>query len=294
MNIKWEEGAPVPVGHYNHTAVWLNGLVYVGGGIETGGGASYIINRYDPVNDSWSSSINSPYSHFAMTTLNGKLITAGGEDKNGQITNQILTMSADCLKTYAKMIKVRSHATAAGYQGMLIIAGGWDEKYKRLSSTELFDSNNGQWYKCTDIPQPYYWLQSVIVGNILYLLSGFNKDGYSSPAVFTASLDTLSAHQLKWNTHQDTPWRLSAPVNLNGLKLLVVGGGKSTYTSKIYKFNKVTNNWEAIGHLPSPRSRAAVVSTANNRIIAIGGWDDKRVVTNTVWIGSFEPHYLLN
>ena len=294
MNIKWEEGAAAPVGCYRHTAVWLNGLVYVGGGIETGWNASYIINCYDPVNNSWHSSINTPYCFFTMTTLNNKLVTAGGQSKsNKKRTNQILTMNAGQVKNYTKMITARSWATAAGHQGMLIITGGEDDMDKILSSTELYDTNNGQWYKCDDLPQPHYVLQSVIVDNILYLLGGMNKDG-DSPAVFTAPLDTLSRHQLKWSTNQDTPWCRSAPVSVNGTHLLIVGGSKRignevTSTSDIYKLNKITHNWEAIGHIPSARSITAAVSTADNRVIVIGGVNDKGERTNTVWIGSCEP-----
>ena len=289
VNIKWEEVAPAPVGRSNHTAVWLNGLVYVGGGIESGYKSSYMINYYDPVNNSWSSSINTSYCDFGMTILNNNLVTAGGEDKSYKITNQILTMDADQLNSYTKMITARSCATAAGHQGMLIITGGWDDSNKKLSSTELFDSNNGQCYKCSNLPQPHMWLKSVIVDNILYLLGGVSKDGKYSPAVFTASLDTLSTHQLKWNTHQDTPWCDCAPVSVNGTHLLMVGGYKSLgYTSNIHMLNKVSHNWEAIGHIPSARSRSAAVSTADNRVIVIGGVNDKGKDTSTVWIGSRE------
>ena len=289
VNIKWEEGAPAPVGCYAHTAVWLNGLVYVGGGYQPGLTASYIINCYDPVNNSWSSSINTPYALFAMTILNNKLVTAGGEGRSGK-TNEVLTTDAGQLKDYTKMITARSWATAAGHQEMLIITGGKDDNFKRLSSTELFDSNNGQWYKCSDLPQPHYYLQSVIVDNILYLLSGADKSGMYSTALFTAPLDTVSTHQLKWNTHQDTPWGRSAPVSVNGTHLLIVGGYKVTeVTSDIHKLNKVNHNWEAIGHIPSARSRPAAVNTVDNRVIVIGGKNDKREITNTVWIGSCEP-----
>ena len=86
MNIKWEEGAPAPVRCAGHTAVWLNGLVYVGGGWKTEVMPSYIINCYDPVNNSWSS-INTPYCFCAMTTLNNKLLIAGGKDKSYERTN---------------------------------------------------------------------------------------------------------------------------------------------------------------------------------------------------------------
>ena len=194
----------------------------MGGGLDSEYKASYIINCYDPVNNSWSSSINSPYSYFAMTILNNKLVTAGGKDRIGKITNQILTMDADQLKNYTKMITARSSATAAGHQGMLIITGGKDDKGKTLSATELFDSKNGRWYECSDIPQPYSSLKLVIVDSNLYLLGGINKDGYYSPAVFTAPLDTLSTHQLKWNTHQDTPWDQSAPVSVNDTHLMLL------------------------------------------------------------------------
>ena len=288
MDIKWEEGVPAPVGLSDHTAVWLNGLVYVGGGNETRG-ASYIINCYDPVNNSWSSSINTPCCFFTMTTLNNELVTAGGKDRSRKRTNHILIMDAGQLKNYTKMITARSDATAAGHQGMLIITGGYDDKGKKLSSTELFDSNNGQWYKCSDIPQPRSGLKSVIVDNILYLLGGTNKDGYYSPAVFTAPLDNLSTHQLKWNTHQDTPWYDSAPVSVNGTYLLIVGGYTGTVTSDIHKLNKICHSWEAIGHIPSARYSSAAVSIADNRIIVIGGQNDKHKATNTVWVGSCEP-----
>ena len=282
------------MGRYEHTAVWLNGLVYVGGGYETGGWASYIINCYDPVNNSWSSPINTPYSWFAMTTLNNKLLIAGGLDESYKGTNQILTMDAGQLKNYTKMITARSHATATGHQGMLIITGGSDDKDKTLSSTELFDSSNGRWYVTNDLPQPRYDLQSVIVDNILYLLGGRNKDNKVSPTVFTAPLDTLSTHQLKWNTLQDTPWCRSAPVSVYGTHLLIVGGSKKigdkfACTSDVYKLNKVSHSWEAIGHIPSARDASAAVSTADNRVIVIGGENDKGKYTNTVWIGSCDP-----
>ena len=284
------------MGCINHTAVWLNGLVYVGGGFETGPKESYIINCYDPLNSSWGSPINTPYSSFAMATLNDNLLIAGGKGKSYKKTNQILTLDAGRLKNYTKMVIARSLATAAGHQGMLIITGGRDDRGGILFSTELFDSSNGQWYMSNDLPQPHCDLKAVMVDNILYLLGGSNKDG-DSPAVFTAPLDTLSRHQLKWNTLQDTPWCVSAPVCVYGTHLLIVGGGKMTVglkyirTSDVFKLNKVSHSWEAIGHIPIARGRSAAVSTADNRVIVVGGHNVKGWYTNTVWIGSCDRDF---
>ena len=294
MNVKWEKGAPAPLDHLGHTSVELNGLVYVGGGYETGGRNSYMIDSYNPLSNSWGPPIYTPYCQFAMTTLNNNLIMAGGLDKNYKRTNQILIMnlSNNHFKNYTKMSISRSSTTASGHQGMLIITGGLDEKSKTLSSTELYDSNNGQWYDCSDLPQPHSHLSSVVLGNTLYLLGGNNIKGHGSLTVFTSPLDALSNHQLKWNTHQDVPCCHSAPVSVHGTHLLIVGGykrieNKNIFTSEVYKLSTATQSWQAIGHIPSTRSSSAAVSIAN-RIIIIGGWNDKEEITNTLWIGSFE------
>ena len=291
MNIKWEEGAPASVNFCDHTAVWLDGLVYLGGGYEDGVGKSCRINCYDPVNNSWKSPINTFYHCFSITILNNKLLVAGGWDKNHKTTNKILTMNVGQLENYTKMKIPRSYATATGHQGMLIITGGLDHEYIVLSSTELFNSNNNQWYICSDLPQLHYWLASVIVDNNLYLLGGCNKYDEASPTVFTAPLDTLSEKQLKWKTCQDTPCCWPAPVSVLDTHLLIIGGmiDKSKTSSDVYKLSKVNHTWEAIGHIPSPRHSLNSICTAD-KVIALGGVNDKKEFTNTVWVGSFGEH----
>ena len=278
------------MGCFRHTAVRLKELVYVGGGLDTTYNSSFTIDCYDLINNTWKSPINTPYGDFAMTELNNKLLIAGGKEKNYNKTRQVLIMDDGQLKNYTKMITARSKATATGHQGMLIITGGQGDMSNRVSPTELFDSNNGQWYTCNDLPQPHYSVKSVIVDHTLFLLGGFNIDG-PSRSVFTASLDTLSSHQLKWNTHQDAPWYRSTPVNIHSTHLLLVGGRNRRYTttSDVYKLSNFNYSWEAIGHIPSARDGSAAVSTADNRIVVIGGWNDIKGVTDTVWIGSCEP-----
>jgi len=273
----------------SHTAVLCDGKVYIGGGYEVGR-PLYRIDVYTPANNSWSPSINTTYYYFSMTTLNNQLITAGGRDRSDKVTNKIFSLDGDHLKEYTRMITPRWLTTAAGHKGTMIITGGRDDQYRKLSTTELFDSNTGQWYTTSNLPLPHSGLHSVIIDNILYLLGGSKQDGMS-PVVFSAPLDTLSSHQLKWSLQQDTPWCHSVPVSIQGRHLLTVGGVKkigSSYvcTSNIHMFNKV---WEFIGQIPSARSVPAVVSIADNKIVVVGGYDNKVHCTNTVWIGSCEP-----
>ena len=69
-----------------------------------------------------------------MTTLNNRLLIAGGKDKSYKRTDQILIMDLGQLKSYTKisMIIARSFATAVGHHGMLIITGGYDDMDETL------------------------------------------------------------------------------------------------------------------------------------------------------------------
>ena len=299
MNINWQDGAPAPVGGAYHTAVLHGGKVYIGGGSEgkvgsLHGTASHRINVYSLTNNSWSPSpINTSYYYFALTTLNNQLIAAGGKDRSIKVSNKIFLLDGDHLKQYTRMITPRYLATAAGHQGTLIITGGKDDQSRKLATTELFNSTTEQWYTTSDLPLPHHGLHSVILDNTLYLLGGTNKDGIS-PEIFSAPLDTLPSHKLWWSSQQFSPRCRSAPVSIQGRHLLTVGGMKKTgsdyvYTSDIHKFNKVSHSWVVIGEIPSARNGPAAVSVANNKIVAIGGFDDKGHYTNTVWIGSCEP-----
>ena len=58
------------------------------------------INCCDTVNNSWSNLINVPYCFFATTTLNQRLLIAGGKDKSGKKTDQVLTVDANQLTNY--------------------------------------------------------------------------------------------------------------------------------------------------------------------------------------------------
>ena len=273
--------------------------MYIGGGLTARvgsllGAKSYRIDIYSPTKNLWSRSpIHTSSCHFAMTTLNNQLITAGGVDRSNKVTNKIFSLDGNRLKEHTRMITPRSHATAASHQGTLIIAGGKVALHRTLATTELFNSTTGQWYTTSDLPLPHFGLHSVIIDNTLYLLGGITKDGMS-PAVFAAPLDTLFSHKLDWSSQQDTPWCRSAYVSVQGRHLLTVGGVKKTricnvYTSDIHKFDKVSHNWEVIGQIPSARRSLPAVSVADNKIVVIGGFDDMIHYTNTVWIGSCEP-----
>ena len=293
--VKWEELAPLSVGHSMHTAVLLGGNVYVGGGYEgrstDDDWDSYRLDVYNLTTNQWSPSpITTPYCWFALTVLDDKLVTAGGATKNDEDVKKVLVLNAGQWKDYSEMPTARSCATAVAYHSMLIVVGGIIEvegKWIILSTTELLDTTNGCWYTCNNLPSPRKQMKAAIMNDKLYLLGGFDKDRKPSPQVFVASLDTLSTHQLNWQSAPNTPWCFSTPIVLYNKFLLTVGGWQQRLTSEVYIFNPSTGQWKHLTNIPAARSGPAVVGVADS-ILVIGGTTNENIYSNTIWIGVFE------
>ena len=291
--VKWEELAPLPVGHNSHTAVLLGGSVYVGGGFDgkgyTADQSSYRLDIYNLTTNQWSPSpITTPYCYFSLTVLNDKLVTAGGRT-NDEVVKKVLVLNAGQWKDYSEMPTARACATAVEYHSMLIVVGGQTKvegKWTVVSTTELLDTTNGCWYTCNNLPLPHQQMKAAIMNDKLYLFGGVDKDHKPSPQVFVASLDTLSTHQLNWQSAPNTPWCGSAPVVLYKKFLFTVGGKwQQSRTSEVYIFNPLTGQWKHFTNIPVARSGPAVVGVAEN-ILVIGGSTNDNKYSNTVWIAT--------
>ena len=278
VNIKWEEGAPLPVAIRFPTAVLFNGAIYVGGETSNnyvGSNDCLRINIYHPDTNKWDDGIEAPHACFAMTILVDKLIIVGGLSRaTSELTNKLLVLEHGQWKDYSQMPTARVCTSAVSYQSMMIVIGGMGDE-DPVSTTELLDSTTGQWFTCDDLPQPIFWLRSVIVGDTLYTLGGGTDENIGSKAVYAASLGALSSHQLKWQQLPNTPWDSPAAVSLNNKYLLAVGGAEMHDAVCVLKREKgsviTSMSWESISSLPRVHMYSSAFSLANQIIVMGGG-----------------------
>ena len=302
VKVKWEVVSPLLVGRVSCIAVLLNGSVYVGAGVEGRSAYDYQdcyrLDVYNLSTNQWSPSpITTPYYNYAMTVLDNKLVTVGGAVRHDEkAINKMLVLDAGRWKVSSEMPTARVGASAVGHHSMLMVIGGKAKvngKWTAISTVELLDTTNGCWYTCYNLPTPHYQLKPAIVNNILYLLGGFTTDSTASSQVFSASLETLSTHQLRLQSLAYTPWDCSRPVGLSNKFLLAVGGRHSSdstiQSSEVHALNPSTGLWKLITNIPVPTSGPAVVSVADNKIIVLGGsvGSKQRLTSTNVWIGTF-------
>ena len=292
--------SPLPVGRSAHTAVLLQGSVYVGGGYE---GANdmrrkdcYRLDVYNLSADQWNSIIT-PCCWFAMTILNDKLIIAGGKTRSNETIKRIFVLDAGQWKGYTEMLTARLNATAVSYQSKLIVVGGAiivKCKWVKLTATELLDTVNECWYICDNLPSPHFQLKAVIVNDTVYLLGGTNKDGDSSPQVFSA---TLSTYPLKWQSLPYSSRCYSAPVILYNRHLLTLGGrlrfDTASQCGEVHTLDLLTGSWRQITNIniPAARSLPAAIDLADNTVMVMGGGTNQGDYSTDAWIGVFQPRF---
>ena len=101
----------IPTGRlYWASSVVINGMVYCGGNDMTD-----VLIQYDPESGDWSKLPKPPVDSFAMTSLNGQLVLAGG----GGIDARITVWDSGCsewVHPYPPMPTGRAGSTAVGYQ----------------------------------------------------------------------------------------------------------------------------------------------------------------------------------
>ena len=300
----WEKVADQPVCCTAQTAVLLHGNVYVGGGSQECFDVKHKhdfqnchrLDVYNPITNQWSTPITTPNSWFAMTTLNNKLLIAGGMVGDKQISKKVLVLNAGHWEDYSEMPSAKYFAAAVGYGSKLIIIGGAKKigsKRISLSTIELLDTTSWFWYTCNNLPSPFFQLKAAIIDEKLYLLGGYSNIGTSSSQVIFASLDNISNndYKLNWHSLPNSPWYFSSTAILQNSFLLTVGGRRpsvlTSQTCEVCIFNPSTNQWKCLAYIPEERSLPAVVGMDDN-IVVIGGTDANRKYSKKVWIGSFK------
>lgn len=298
VKVKWKEVAPLPVARAAHTAVLLQGSVYVGSGYEGPNDMErkdcYRLDIYNLLANQWSS-ITAPCCWFAMTVLHDKLIIAGGKTRSDEALKRIFVLNAGQWKNYSEMPTARLSPVAVGYQSKLIVAGGAilvQDEWIKLATTEILDTISGCWYICNSLPSPHFQLKATIVNNTLYLLGGSNRDGDPSPQVFSAAL--AADYPLKWQSLPRSSRCYFASVVLYSKHLLTLGGRLQYDTAsqccKIHTLDSLTGSWRQVKNLniPAARSLAAAVGLTDNEVMLIGGGTNQGNYSTNVWIGVFQ------
>ena len=233
------------------------------------------MHSYDTSEDKWDTLEKCEYQCFRLAIVNDKLTTIGG-GCGGTPTNKLLSYTSDKKweQQLPSMPTAREWPAAVTTSTHLIVAGGEIMQKGQLPVVEILDTSNLQWFAVCNLPKSLECPNITICGEHLYL-SRVSK-------FFSCSIEELlkSCKPASTNSSSSTVWKELANVpvsyntNLVTLREQVLAiGGERQYgkpTGAIHRYDRSTNSWNLIGHMPTPHRRPLVAVLPSHELIAVG------------------------
>ena len=218
-------------------SVVIGDTVYVGGGLAVNDHDMCTVMKLEQ--DQWTKLPEYTSYWFAMTSLANRLVLVGGRDPKS--CNQLsIFESGEWAHPYPPMNIARSSSTAVSFNNHIIVAGGRDDKDKRISSVEVLDVASRRWYIAQSLPHPRSTLKSTLIGNTLYLMGGSDYTERATKTVHHVDLNELIAKTLSnldtstlWQTLQEVPLKFSAPLSIGRSRLAV--GGREAEAAQVHR-----------------------------------------------------------
>ena len=296
-------------------AVVIGEKVYLGGGNTENVEYDHQVFQYDPSRDEWNRLPPHKAIFFSIAQFKGSLITVGGV-KDSVITGKVyrfIEESQNWKKVHKPMPTARYWSSVATTQSAIVASGGVtdvrdvtgkDRKPVPCATVEVYSRETSQWHTADPLPVPCLLMTSVTISDTWYQVGGYDADN-ATPTVLYAPLTALiqkatsfthqSASPMSvWKTLPDTPLIFSAAASLNG-NLLAVGGyddetwdDNTSVFPSLHIFLSLANAWVRVtnGNLPEPCCFCTAVQLSSNQLLVVGGRDDQKKRTKTVFLGS--------
>ena len=226
------------------------------------------------------------YKYFSMAVINNQLVLVGGADiQTNKKTNKLGVWNEQSKRwTYPlpQMTTACQSASVATHNNRwLVVIGGYGDG-SVLSRVEILDTTESrQWYHAASLPQPLCAALPVTIGNMCYLLGGFNTGSVAPKKVFSVCLDDLIPQAVSqpasasapptpspWQSLPDTPLIGSTALAFNGA-LLAVGGGYGS--TAIYHYQPDRRRWIKAGELPTKRHACTCTVLSSGDLYVAGG-----------------------
>ena len=276
--------------------------MYVGGGTADKDEDEYTVMMYEQ-GPGWRTLPRYQYRRFAMAVLQDQLIVVGGIQLfTNEVTNQIAVWdSRQWTHPYPPMPTPRRSPAVVTYIKWLVVAGGSDSGGgSSLSTVEIMDTTNKQWFTTTSLPVGCCDMTSAIVGEECYFMGGNDQHNQENKQVFHVSISAITSQApsqsaitpVQWHTLPDTPFAWSAALSLRGSLLAVGGravggqavgrravGGRAVgernsfwnTSSVIHLYQPESGRWVKVGDLPTARDSCSCTLLPSGEILVAGG-----------------------
>jgi hypothetical protein len=176
---RWSRASPLPVPRTELSAFTLSdGRVLVAGGIDGSGAPTDTTYIYYPAVDNWAEGPKMwvpRVQHAAVQLANGDILFIGG-DGAASGTSERYDAKLGKFILSGTLVDPRQAARAAQLpDGRVVLVGGMpprNDEFAPLRSAEIWDPLTERWTALPPSPTPRAWPSLLVVGGVVYQLSG--------------------------------------------------------------------------------------------------------------------------
>ncbi|KAL1463208.1 hypothetical protein WDU94_014983 [Cyamophila willieti] len=202
----WQLVGEMPVARHSHGTVYLNGFVYMAGGVDLDQDENIDVTNtvlsFNPANKQWTCIIPMIYSRkiFSFVICCGKIYAIGGQD-NRSILSSVECFDPD-LQTWREVSPLkgaRMGMAAAEVNGKIWIAGGYtgDKRSPVTDTLECYDPRTNTWSILTPkLRYPRYMATLMSVNNDkVYLIGGASQSDSTSNTKMNSQTDFSTSNK---------------------------------------------------------------------------------------------------
>ena len=272
------------------SAVVLEGKMYIGGGETKNIQNDCMLYEYDITGlvHKWTAFPPCPVAYYALGIVNRSLVLIGGlEVATRRPSNKLYLWDRekqDWTLSLPNMVTAKIHSSAAMYDLLLIVAGGYRNK-KVLGEVEAFDQATFEWQTLPPLQVPCAGATSCIVRDVLYLIGGtlYEETGPKT-IVQSLSLSTTDSQNKTWSLCKDAPLTQSCAVPASNF-ILAVGGsitGSNVPSRAINVYFPSLDRWTLLCEMPTARSLCIASVMSAGRLFIYGGREERSEYGDTL------------
>lgn len=232
----WSSATSLPQPRAEHSVIGLGGKLYaIAGGIPNvaakdmqNGGASTLMEEYDPISDRWRVRAGLPraLTHVGLAAMDGKIYAIGGflrdVHREAQTDAFVYDPAADQWSTLAPLPSPRGSVGAVALNGKIHAIGGRDPNDQLQARHDIYDPAKKTWTAAAPLPVARDHLSVVVANGRIHVIGGRTAD-YTAVTAFHDVYDPATA---TWNQAPPLPTPRSSMAATLYKNMIVVFGGE--------------------------------------------------------------------
>jgi len=270
----WSEKARLPDIRSEAANAFVNGKLYVMGGLARMQESSTLVQEWDPATDRWrdKAPMPGPLSHPSATTLNGKIYVIGGFLLQVHAIAQNAAYEydpvADRWRTLAPLKTPRGSIAVAALNGKIHAIGGRTPDRVTSAVHEVYDPATNMWSDAAPLPQARDHVAVAAVNGKIHVIGGRTNlpvDNVNRHDIYDPATNT-------WTAGPPLPTPRSGGASALVRGTIVVMGGECNLVKPFDQteaFNVETGRWATLE--PMPVGKHGITAATDGQLIYIAG-----------------------